>query len=74
MKLIEEIYEEYKGKLTGDDEDIDALTFGVLQAMTRQDILELLEELSNEELKGLFGLYVMESLRSRFADDGAFYH
>lgn len=36
MKLIDELYELYRNKLTGDEEDIDMLAFAFLEEMDRR--------------------------------------
>ncbi|ASV68588.1 DUF6154 family protein [Cytobacillus sp. FSL W7-1323] len=68
MKIIDELYDYYRNKLTGDEEDIDMLTFAFLEEMSREDILTLIEELDNQELYNLMGLYVIESLKGKFAE------
>lgn len=68
MKIIDELYDYYRNKLTGDEEDIDMLTFAFLEEMSREDILTLIEELDNQELYNLMGLYVIESLKGKFSE------
>lgn len=68
MKIIDELYDYYRNKLTGDEEDIDMLTFAFLEEMSREDILTLIQELDNQELYNLMGLYVIESLKGKFAE------
>ena len=36
MKLIDDLYNMYRNKLTGDEEDIDMLTFAVLEQLGRR--------------------------------------
>lgn len=70
MKLIDELYELYRDKLTGDDEDIDILAFAVLEELSRDDLLHLIHEMDDQELYSLMGLYIMENLRGKFAKEG----
>ncbi|MFJ8245894.1 DUF6154 family protein [Peribacillus asahii] len=69
MKLIEELYNMYRTKLTGDEEDIDMLTFAVLEQLDRKEILELLHDMDEQELTNLMGLYIIESLKGKFAQN-----
>lgn len=69
MKLIEELYNMYRNKLTGDEEDIDMLTFAVLEQLDRKEIFELLQEMDDQELTNLMGLYIIESLKGKFAQN-----
>ncbi len=69
MKIIDELYELYRHKLTGDEEDIDMLAFAFLEEMTRDDLLRIIHELNNQELYDLVGLYLIESLKGKFASE-----
>lgn len=69
MKLVDELFELYRDKLTGDDEDIDMLAFAILEEMSREDLLHLIQELSTQELHNVIGVYLIESLREKFAQD-----
>ena len=64
MKLIDELYELYRNKLTGDEEDIDMLAFAFLE-----DLLKIIQDLDKQELYDLMGLYLIESLKGKFAQD-----
>lgn len=67
MKLIDEIYEFYRDRLTGSDEDIDMLTFALLEEMSYEDLMNMIKSLDKQELYDLVGLYLLEALRGKFA-------
>ncbi|WP_449622659.1 DUF6154 family protein [Robertmurraya sp. Marseille-Q9965] len=69
MKLVDEIYEFYRDKLSGDEEDIDILTFALLEEMSYDDLLNLIKELDKQELYNLVGIYLIESLKGKFANE-----
>lgn len=69
MKLVDELYELYRNKLTGDEEDIDMLAFAFLEEMSREDLLHLIQEMDEQELYNLMGLYLIESLKGKFAKE-----
>lgn len=69
MKLVDELYELYRDKLTGDDEDIDMLAFAFLEEMNRDDLIHIIKELDTQELYDLIGLYLIESLKGKFAQE-----
>lgn len=69
VKLVDEIYEFYRDKLTGDEEDIDILTFALLEEMSYEDLLNLIKELDKQELYNLVGIYLIESLKGKFASE-----
>lgn len=67
MKLVDELFEFYRDKLSGDDEDIDMLTFAILEEMTYEDLMEVVKGLEKQELYDLIGLYLIEALKGKFA-------
>ncbi|AYV67544.1 hypothetical protein CHH55_16110 [Niallia circulans] len=69
MKIVDELYNLYKNKLTGDEEDIDMLAFAFLEEMSREDLLHIIQELNEQELYDLMGLYLIESLKGKFASE-----
>lgn len=69
MKLVDELYELYRNKLTGDEEDIDMLAFAFLEEMSREDLLSIIQGLEKQELFDLMGLYLIESLKGKFAKE-----
>ncbi|MCZ0756962.1 DUF6154 family protein [Anoxybacillus sp. J5B_2022] len=70
MKFIDELYEYYKDRLTGDEEDAEILTMSVLEELSREDLLELIKEMDDAELVGIVGLYMLESLKAKMAQEG----
>ncbi len=69
VKLIDELFEMYRTKLTGDEEDIDILAFAVLEQLDRNEILSMINELDEQEIKDLMGLYLIETLKGKFAKE-----
>ncbi len=69
MKLVDELFELYRDKLTGDEEDIDMLAFAFLEEMNREDLLHIIKELDTQELYDLIGVYLIESLKGKFAQE-----
>ncbi|GIN93120.1 hypothetical protein J6TS1_47250 [Siminovitchia terrae] len=79
MKLIDELFEMYRDKLTGDEEDLDMITFAVLEGYNHDDLIEIVKEMNEYELQYFIRLYMMETLKGKFAqiegrkEDGASY-
>ena len=61
MKLVDELFDLYRNKLTGDEEDIDMLTFAFLEEMSREDLLGIIHDMEEQELYDLVGLYLIEA-------------
>ena len=70
MKFIDDLYEYYKDRLTGDEEDAEAVAMSILDELNRRDVLKLICEMTDEELLGMFGLYLFESLKAKMAREG----
>ncbi|MGN1402106.1 MAG: DUF6154 family protein [Bacillus sp. (in: firmicutes)] len=71
MKLVDDLYEHYRTKLTGEEEDIDILALATLEQLDRTDILENIQEMDDMELRSFFGLYIIELLKAKFAEPNA---
>lgn len=69
LKLVDEIFEFYRDKLSGDEEDIDLLTFALLEEMSYDDLMDIIKEMNKQELYDLVGLYILESLKMKFASE-----
>lgn len=67
MKLIDDLFEHYRSKLNGDDEDIDILVLAVLEQLSKEEILEYVTEMDELELRSFMGVYIMETLKEKFA-------
>lgn len=70
MKIIDDLYKMYRHILTGDEEDADIIVFSVLEALKRKDLLEIVEEMDEQELYSMVGLYMMEKFKRKMAEDG----
>ncbi|MBM7581005.1 DUF6154 family protein [Jeotgalibacillus terrae] len=77
MKLVDEIFEMYKGKIRGSQEDLDMIAFTILEQLDHRELLEMVKELSEDELAYFIRLYIVESLKGRLErleDTKPFYH
>ncbi|WP_078410986.1 DUF6154 family protein [Priestia abyssalis] len=69
MTFVDELYQAYKDQLSSQEVDAELLTASVLDELGREDVLDLLKELKDEDLFGLFGLYLIENLKRRIHKD-----
>ncbi len=65
MKLVDDLFNRYRYHLSGDEEDANIITFAVLEQMDREDLLELIEEMDEQELYDMVGLYMLETLKQK---------
>ncbi|MFC3886183.1 DUF6154 family protein [Bacillus songklensis] len=71
MAFVDELYKFYKDQLSGDEVDAEIIAASILDELSRDDLLSLLKELHDDELYGLFGLYLIENLKERMAREGS---
>jgi hypothetical protein len=69
MTFADELYLAYKHQLSGREIDAELLTASVLDELNREDVLDLLGELKEDDLFGLFGLYLIDHLKKRMNKD-----
>jgi hypothetical protein len=67
VRLVDELYEVYKNRLTGDEEDLDIITFAVLESSNRKELLEIVNDMNDKELQQFINLYLIETLKGKFA-------
>ena len=67
MKLVDELFEIYRDKLTGDEEDLDMITFAVLEHYNHDELMGIVKEMNHYELQYFIRLYLLETLKGKFA-------
>lgn len=70
MRFADDLYALYKDQLTGDENETIFLVLNVLSDHNRDDLLKLVDELSENELRQMLSLYLVELLKSRMVKDG----
>ncbi|WP_409254378.1 DUF6154 family protein [Bacillus sp. SCS-153A] len=65
LKLVEELYEIYRGKIRGTDEDLDMIALTILEDSSRQELMNIIEEMNNDELQYFIRLYILETLKEK---------
>lgn len=67
MKLVDELFAMYRDKLTGDEEDLDMITFAVLEHYNRNELMGIVKDMDEFELQYFIRLYLLEALKGKFA-------
>lgn len=70
MKLIDDAFEMYKDHLTGDEEDVLIIIYGILDGFNKEDLDKLIHDLKAEERFEMVTLYLYEKLRLKIAQEG----
>lgn len=69
MNFVDELFELYRGRLQGTEDDLDMITLTVLDEMSEADILKVIQDMPEKELAWLFRVYLHESLKEKFNHD-----
>lgn len=70
MKRIDEMFDMYKNHLTGDEEDLLIIIYGMLENYTVVDLNQFFQELDEEERFEIVTLYLYEKLRLKMEQEG----
>lgn len=70
MKFIDDLYELYKERLVGDEEDAVALILYTLQDHERKDLIKLIKDMDDDELYEMISFYLIEKLKLKMDEDG----
>lgn len=69
MTFVDDLYQAYKRQLSSQEIDAELLAASVLDELSHEDVVDLLKELTDEDLFGLYGLYLIENLKRRIHKD-----
>lgn len=69
LKLIDEIFEMYRGKIRGTHEDLDIIAFTILEQLDREQLLSMTQDMSDNELAYFIRSYILESLKGKMNRD-----
>lgn len=70
LKIIDDVFEMYRNHLTGDEEDIFVIIYGILDGMKTSDLEKVFLELNGEEKFEMVALYLYEKLRLKMSEEG----
>ena len=69
MDLIQKLYEEQKGHLIPDDENIEVIVGNYIQNWTRNEYIHFLHELNDSELQRIVKGYITEELLKKMSEE-----
>lgn len=67
MRLVDELFAMYRDKITDDEEDLDMITFAVLEHYDRNELMGIVKDMNDHELQYFIRLYLLETLKGKFA-------
>ena len=67
MRLVDELFAMYRDKLSGDEEDLDMITFTILEHYNREELMGIIKDMDEFELQYFVRMYLLEALKGKFA-------
>lgn len=70
MKFVDDLYRLYRDQLTESDEDAIEIVLSLFADHSREDLVQLIQQMSDEELFQMVSLYVVEMVKRKMIEDG----
>jgi len=70
MSFVDEVYSLYRDQLSDDEEDAVAIVLSILEDQSRENVMELINQMSDEELLQMLGVYLVEMIKLKMVQDG----
>lgn len=70
MSFIDEVYSLYREHLDGDEEDAVTIVLSILEDQSRENVLKLIDQMSDDEVVQMMGVYLVEMLKMKMVQDG----
>lgn len=70
MKFIDDLYHLYRDQLSGDEDDAVAIALGVLQELDKEDMMNLIQEMTEGEMFQMLSMFLVEMLKRKMAAEG----
>ncbi|WP_245741976.1 DUF6154 family protein [Anaerobacillus arseniciselenatis] len=68
--MVDDVFELYKDHLTGDEEDVLVIIYGILDGFKSHELDKLYQDLKAEEKFEMIALYLYEKLRLKMFQEG----
>jgi hypothetical protein len=70
MKFVDKVYDLYKDRLTGDEEDAYIIMQGIFEEFDRKDFVKIVQELPDPNIEEMVTYYMIELLRRKLGEEG----
>ncbi|PTX64320.1 hypothetical protein C8P63_103104 [Melghirimyces profundicolus] len=69
MRFVDDLYSLYREHLE-DEENAVSVVLNILEDQNREDIMKLIEEMDDEEVVQMVGVYLVEMLKMKMSQEG----
>lgn len=70
MSFVDEIYELYRDQLRDDEDDAITIVLNLLEEQSRENMNQLIQNMSDDEVNQMMGIYLVEMLKMKMVQDG----
>ena len=70
MRFEDQVYSLYRDQLTDDEEDAVLIVLSILEDQSKENIMELIASMSDDEVLQMMGVYLVEMLKLKMIQDG----
>ena len=70
MSFVDEVYDLYRDQLNDDEEDVVAIVLSILEEQSREHMMQLIEQMDDDEITQMLGVYLVEMLKLKMVQDG----
>ncbi|MGA8942546.1 MAG: DUF6154 family protein [Thermoactinomyces sp.] len=70
MSFVDEVYDLYRDQLADDEEDAVTIVLSILEEQSRENMMELIHQMDNDEIMQMLGVYLVEMLKVKMVQDG----
>ncbi len=70
MRFVDQVYSLYRDQLTDDEEDAVLIVLSILEDQSKENIMELIASMSDDEVLQMMGVYLVEMLKLKMIQDG----
>lgn len=70
MSFVDEIYALYRDQLQDDEDDAITIVLNLLEDQSRENITQLIQNMSDDEVNQMMGVYLVEMLKMKMVQDG----
>ncbi|MDQ0416512.1 hypothetical protein J2Z48_000679 [Croceifilum oryzae] len=70
MSFVNDIYELYRDQLCDDEDDVITIVLNLLEDQSRENMVQLIQNMGDEEVNQMMGIYLVEMLKMKMVQDG----
>ncbi|MFD1426814.1 hypothetical protein JOD24_003350 [Kroppenstedtia sanguinis] len=70
MRFVDDLFSLYREHLADNEENAVSVVLNILEDQTREDIMQLIRDMDDEEVIQMVGVYLVEMLKMKIAQEG----